>query len=149
HDPSLVSRTLVVNAEIAVAAPNYLEARGTPKTAEDLADHDCIVGYGGTNLPNPRWPLLAGGTRDVSGKLTTNHTGLSLEAAKRGLGIALVIDRAAEAELESGELIWVLPDVIGRRDHARLVYPDREFLDPKVRAFIDFVVSQVQARRTD
>jgi len=145
-DPSLVSRTLVVNAEIAVASPAYLEARGTPSTAEQLTAHDCIAGYRGNRVPNPRWPLLDGTWTNVAGKLTTNHSGLSLEAARRGLGIALVVDRVAQPYLDAGELVWVLPELVGRRDHARLVYPDREFLDPKVRAFVDFIVSRVQAR---
>ncbi len=146
EDTSLVSRTLVVNSEIAVASPDYLETRGVPTTAADLADHDCIVGYSGNNVPNPRWPLVGGGSTTVRGRLMTNQTGLGVEAARRGLGIALAIDRAAKDLLDRGELVWVLPEIIGRRDDARLVYPDREFLDPKVRAFIDFIVSQVDAR---
>ena len=146
EDTSLVSRTLVANAEIAVASPRYLETRGVPTTAADLADHDCIVGYGGTNVPNPRWPLVKGGSTTVAGRLMTNHVDLGLEAARRGLGIALVVDRTAKDPLDSGELVWVLPEIVGRRDHARLVYPDREFLAPKVRAFIDFISSRVDAR---
>jgi DNA-binding transcriptional LysR family regulator len=147
EDTSLVSRTLVVNSEIAVASPRYLQERGTPETAEELADHDCIVGYSGSNVPNPRWPLLDGGWTHVGGRLMTNHPGLRLEAAKRDLGISIVVDRMAKELLASGELVWVLPDVVGRRDHARLVYRDREFLDPKVRAFIDFIASRVEASR--
>jgi DNA-binding transcriptional LysR family regulator len=145
QDASLISRTLVVNSEIAVASPGYLERRGTPASAEDLVDHNCIVGYRGKNVPSPRWPLVDGGSTPVSGTLMTNHTGLRLEAAKRGLGIATVVDRSAAGLLDSGELVQVLPGVIGRRDYARLVYPDREFLDPKVRAFIDFIGSRVDA----
>jgi len=144
-DTSLVSRTLAINTEIAVASPRYLAARGTPTTAEALSDHNCIIGYTGENLPNPRWPLLEGGWTHVGGSLMTNHHGLRLEAAKRDLGVAIVLDSAAKELLESGELVRVLPDIIGRRDHARLVYPDREFLEPKVRAFIDFIVSRVEA----
>lgn len=144
-DTSLVSRTLVTNAEIAVASKDYLRARGTPTTADDLADHDCIVGYGGGNVPTPRWPLLAGGSTNVAGDLMTNHVGLRLEAAKRGLGIALVIDRLAKELLEAEELVWVLPGIVGRRDQVRLVYPDREFLDPKVRAFVDFMTARIGA----
>jgi len=147
EDTSLVSRTLVVNSEIAVASPHYLQTRGTPTTAEELADHNCIVGYSGNNQPNPRWPLLDGGSTHVRGRLMTNHIGLRLEAAKSDLGIAIVIDRIARDLLASGELVWVLPDIVGRRDHARLVYRDREFLDPKVRAFIDFIASRVGASR--
>ena len=77
----------------------------------------------------------------------TNHSGLRLEAAKCHLGIAMVVDRSAGDLLASGELVQVLPGVVGRPDRARLVYSDRGFLDPKVRAFIDFIVSRVGASR--
>ena len=147
EDKSLISRILAINSEIALASPTYLAAQGTPMTAADLADHECIIGYKGTNVPNLRWPLLAGGEIEVGGRLTTNHAGLHLQAAKRHLGIALVIDRSAAESLELGEVVHVLPDIVGRVDHARSVYPDREFLDPKVRAFVDFIVLQVANSR--
>ncbi|MCP4871143.1 MAG: LysR family transcriptional regulator [Proteobacteria bacterium] len=147
EDTSLVSRTLVVNSAIAVASSRYLENRGTPKSTDDLGKHDCIIGYKGGNVPTPRWPLLSGGWMNVSGRLMTNHEGLRLEAAKRDLGIALVLDRSASELIATGELVHVLPDTIGRIDRARLVYPDRQFLDPKVRAFVDFIVSRVEAAK--
>ena len=147
EDTSLISRTLAINAEIAVASPQYLEAKGTPMGAADLRDHECVIGYKGTNVPNVRWPLLAGGEIEVGGRLITNHAGLHLQAAKRHLGISLVIDRSAAASIESGDLVHVLPDIIGCVNHARLVYPDREFLDPKVRAFVDFIAAQVPKSR--
>ncbi len=143
---SLVSRTLVVNAEIAVASPTYLAARGTPTTLEDLRAHDCIVGYAGDTVPTPHWPRLEGGTVPVTGTLRTNQADLALEAARRGHGLALVVDRTAQPYLDAGELVWVLRDLIGRRDAARLLYPDRAFMAPKVRAFIDFIAARVDAR---
>jgi len=142
-----VSRTLVINSELAVASPHYLQARGTPAAAEELSEHNCIVGYTGNNVPNPRWPLVDGGWTHVSGRLMTNHVGLRLEAAKRDLGIAMVVDRIAKDLLASSELVRVLPHIVGRRDVARLVYREREFLDPKVRAFVDFIASRVEASR--
>lgn len=145
-DLSLMSRTLVVNQEIAVASPRYLAERGTPETADDLDGHNCIVGYAGGQVPVPRWPRLGGGQVAVRGDLMTNHAGLRLEAAKRHLGIAMVVDRAAREALAAGELVHVLPDVVGRRDVVRLVYPERRLLEPKVRAFIDFMVEKVSRR---
>ncbi len=147
EDTSLVSRTLVVNAQIAVASPQYLAARGVPANPSDLAEHECIIGYRGGNVPEPRWPLEGGGWAHVQGKLMTNHPGLRLEAARRHLGITLVVDRMAHESLESGELVHVLPGVVGRSDRARLVYPDRAFLEPKVRAFIDFIAQRVSPPR--
>lgn len=147
EDASLVSRMLVTNALIAVASPRYLESRGTPAQAVDLADHDCIIGYKGSNVPDTRWPCLDGSTVVVSGTLTTNHVGLRIEAATGGLGIALLVDRTVAGQIDDGDLVHVLPGVIGRRDQVRLVYPDRAFLDPKVRAFIDFISERVEPPR--
>jgi DNA-binding transcriptional LysR family regulator len=130
-----------------VASPDYLKKHGTPNNPEDLAGHNCIVGYKGSNVPDHKWPLTDGGFVQVSGTLMTNHLGLRMQAARMHLGIALVIDGEAQPHLESGDLVQVLPDKVGREDKARLVYPDREFLPPKVRAFVDFIAGQVEARR--
>lgn len=143
EDTSLIARTLVTNADIAVASRQYLESHGNPKSAAELTEHNCIIGYKGSNVPDLRWPLLDGGWTHVRGDLMTNHDGLRLEAAKRHLGIALVIDRVAEELLATGDLVQVLPEIIGRQNHVRLVYPEREFADPKVRAFVDFIASRV------
>jgi DNA-binding transcriptional LysR family regulator len=147
EDTSLIARTLATTTEIAVAAPDYLERRGGPTSAAGLAEHNCVIGYTGSNVPDLKWPLLDGGWVHVSGDLMTNHDGLRLEAAARGLGIALVIESVAAELLASGGLVRVLPEVVGRRNHARLVYREREFIDPKVRAFVDFLVSRVARSR--
>ena len=149
EDTSLISRTLVTNTEVAVASPRYLKRHGVPTTAAELADHNCVIGYKGGHVPDQRWPLVHGGWTHVGGDLMTNHDGLSVEAAKRDLGIALVIDRLVHELLDSGELVWVLPNIIGRENRARLVYPEREFLDPKVRAFVDFIASRVEGRHRE
>jgi DNA-binding transcriptional LysR family regulator len=148
-DASLVARTLARNDLIAMASPSYLAARGTPRRPEQLASHNCIVGYTAEGAPELRWPLRAGGWVEVAGSLKTNQMDLRVEAAKRSLGIALLVERVAADELACGELVPVLPDRVGHEVRACLVYPDREFLDPKVRAFIDFFTSRLDARRAD
>lgn len=147
EDPSLIARTLVVNDTIVVASPDYLERRGAPTTAEALAEHDCILAYRLGKVPQRRWPLLDGGSVAVSGRLKTNQLQLRVEAARIGLGIALVLHPSAAEYIERGELVHVLPEIVGRRDRVNLVYVDREYLDPKVRAFIDFFAAQVAASR--
>jgi len=147
EDESLVSRTLATNREIAVASPEYLREHGVPTDVSELAIHECIVGYKGSNVPESRWPLLEGGWVNVGGKFTTNHDGLRLHAALRHVGITLLIEQFTTEHLASGRLVPVLPDVIGRTGKARLVYPRREFLEPKVRAFVDFIASKVEATR--
>jgi len=147
EDRSLIVRTLGNDLRIAVASPAYLAARGTPETPDDLSDHDCLVGFRAGSVPEQRWPLTAGGWVSVSGTLSTNQMGVRLEAARLGRGIALVVERLAHRAIADGELVHVLPGVVGRRERLSLAYPDRTFLDPKVRAFVDHMAEQIAAVR--
>jgi len=147
HDPSLVVKTIANDLRLAVATPRYLAARGTPETPADLAAHDCIVGYSGRSVPELRWPLRDGGWVAVSGTLSVNQMGVCFQAALRHCGIALVGERMARTALADGHLVTVLPDIVGRRERTCLAYPDRTFLDPKVRVFVDFMAERLEQAR--
>ena len=41
----------------------------------------------------------------------------------------------------------MLPGIVERPERVSLVYADREYLDPKIRAFVDFLVERVAASR--
>ena len=147
EDASVIARVVATNVLMAVASPKYLAERGTPRDAESLAGHNCIVGYRAGIAPELRWPLLDGGWVAVSGTFVSNQMELRREAARRHLGIALIVDYVTADDIASGDLVAVLPDVIGRRDRVSLVYADRAFVDPKVRAFVDFIGSRMDALR--
>ena len=148
EDQSLIRRILAVNRVIAVASPGYLETHGTPLMPEELCDHNCLVGFRSGTTPNRRWPLLDGGFIEVSGTLSTNQHDMRIAAARQGLGIALVVDRTAQPALDAGALIQVLPESIGRREVVGFVYPEREFVEPKVTAFIDLVLDWFERQQT-
>lgn len=141
EETSLVARTLTVSPLVAVASPAYLAARGMPASVEDLTDHDCLVGFRSGRAPDPSWPLRDGGAIDVSGTWASNDMSVRFEAARRGRGIALVAERLAAPSLAAAELVHVLPGVVGRDERISVVYPDRRFLNPKVRAFVDLLVA--------
>lgn len=146
-DPSLVVRTFGFNNTLAVASPAYLAKHGRPAAVEELASHNCLLGYERGVKPELQWPLHDGGTVSVSGSFMTNQMDLRLAAARRDLGIALVMEPLAATAIEAGELEVVLPGVVGRSDRLALVFADRQFVDPKVRAFVDFMVPRMQALR--
>jgi DNA-binding transcriptional LysR family regulator len=83
----------------------------------------------------------------VEGTFFSNDITLLCEAAVAGLGIALLPQDLVARDLERGALQQVLADVVGTELHIALVYPDRTFLPPQVRAFIDAVVAWVPRRR--
>jgi DNA-binding transcriptional LysR family regulator len=43
--PDLIARPLGVQQLVICGSPAYLEARGTPRNVDDLANHDCIIGW--------------------------------------------------------------------------------------------------------
>jgi DNA-binding transcriptional LysR family regulator len=84
----------------------------------------------------------------IESQFVANDLQLLEAAALGGLGIALVPMLMVTPRLERGELVHVLPDLIREEARVALVYPEKEFLPPQVRAFIDVVVAWAPGRLT-
>ena len=143
-EPGLVARTLVRFEFVAVAAPAYLAARGTPASLGDLRHHRCLMGFARGELPETHWSG-AGRKLQLDGVFFSNSPALLVRAAARGLGIALVPKLAAEGALERGELAVVLPGVLRSEGRIAVVYPERELIAPPVRAFVDWLLARAPA----
>lgn len=139
-EPGLVARTLAREPGFAVASPAYLEAHGTPRTRRDLRHHRCLMGFARGELPQTQWPF-SGGKFQVEGAFFTNDINLLCDAAIAGLGIAVLPLMLVRPHLESGALVQVLPGAIQAESHIAVVYPEREFMSPQLRAFIDALVA--------
>jgi len=140
REPTLIARPLVRTELVAVASAAYLDTRGSPAEVSELAGHACMGGFERGARPGSTWPLLAGGSTPISGPLVSNDMIALKGAALGGLGIALLPSLLIESELQSGRLVPVLPGVVGLRTSLSLVWVEREFIDPKVRAFVEFAV---------
>ena len=110
-----VAWLLCSTRSVLVAHRTYLRRTGTPRTPDDLRQHDCLH-YPRTQEA-PAWtfePLAPGAsprlTVPVTGPLTASNSEALRDAALAGLGIALVPDFSAQAALQAGKLVEVLPD---------------------------------------
>ncbi|MEI9994596.1 MAG: LysR family transcriptional regulator [Rhizomicrobium sp.] len=137
----LIQRKLFTVHYHMYATKAYLDARGVPKTLDEIADHT-VIAYGETAAPEIReinW-LLEETRRRLGGKGRTvrinNVTGI-LCATEAGLGIAAVPDYVAASR---PHLIRVLPDVPGPSFDVHLVYADALRQSKRVAAFRDFLV---------
>ncbi|MFZ5893535.1 MAG: LysR family transcriptional regulator [Myxococcota bacterium] len=139
-EPGLVARTLLRSVLVAVASPEYLAAHGVPKSARELKDHRCLLGFVRGELPQTHWPLVGGGKIPVTGAFLSNEMAVLCDAALRGLGIALVPTLLAKSYIEEGLLVEVLSGEVGAETRVFIVYLEREFIPPQLRAFIDTVV---------
>lgn len=140
-EPGLVARVLARGRVVAVASPGYLAKHGTPRSLRDLRQHRCLPGFARGELPQTHWPLLNGGKVQVQGRIFSNDLAVLCEAALRGMGIAFLPAMMIEDDLERGDLVHILPDAIGTATRIALVYLEREFVPPPVRAFVDAVVA--------
>ena len=141
-EQDLVGRVLAKVQMVCVASPSYLERAGTPQTVEDLRRHECI----GTLGDGPRaWPLLGGGSVEVSGRFATNNLISRLSAARLGRGLALVPNAFIRADAAEGRLVRVLDGVVGVEGAVRVLFAEHDHVPAKVRAFLDFLYAWIEA----
>ena len=140
RDPNLIVRRVGGGRRVVVGSPAYFEQRGHPKSVSQLKNHSCIVDFAGDAVPNRSWPLLRGGSVKVKGPLAANDITLAVRAALAGVGLAMVPEELVTREIESGKLGVVLKEHIGTDAGVSVVYADREYIEPKVRAFVDRAV---------
>ncbi|NRA86675.1 MAG: LysR family transcriptional regulator [Rhizobiales bacterium] len=136
-DENLIAKKISTDRLVAVASPEYLAENGMPKNIAGFKGAQCIVGFAAGWTPSKTWPLLNGKTVEIKQRMTTNEVTTMQAAALSGLGCALLPSSLVADNLENGRLLTILPDVIGKEIPIHLVYVDREYIEPKVRVFID------------
>ncbi|MEM1025865.1 MAG: LysR substrate-binding domain-containing protein [Myxococcota bacterium] len=146
-NPNLMSRRLVHSSLSAVASPDYIARNGIPEEAEQLRQHTCLRGFSQGERPALRWPTTTGGSVTVDGPLVSNDIVAVLGSALSGLGIGLLPQVLIQEHVDAGRLVRVLDGIIGMKVTLTLVWPERQFVEPKVRAFVDHVVKWTEEGR--
>jgi DNA-binding transcriptional LysR family regulator len=143
-DPGLIARKLTYACMVACASPGYLKQHGIPKSPEDLTSHNCLS-YTYWSQGN-EWRFRRKGVERkvrVSGNLRGNNGHILIEAAIDGLGVILQPTFLAYEALREGKLVRILADWETDNLTVFAVYPNRQFLPPKVRSFIDFLTERL------
>lgn len=140
-DLNLVARKFTSSKHVVVASPDYLKRKGLPTTVEELAYHDCIS-Y--SLLPTPsQWDFYKEGVRSsvtVDPRAICNSAEIEVAMVKQGIGITRLPLFTCEQEVENGDLQIILENYDQIQLDVYAVYPHRQYLTAKVRAFVDFVV---------
>jgi DNA-binding transcriptional LysR family regulator len=142
--PSLIRRNIGTALRIAVAAPAYLECRGSPRRHDELLQHDCIVRRLVAN--ESQWRLIGPDGRidiTVVGAVSANNHEAVRCAALAGLGIALLPEYQVIDDLQASKLQRVLEDYTSEEMPAYVVYPSRRHLASRIRVVIDFMIAEV------
>ena len=150
-EPStLIVRLLLKTRILTYASPSYVTRHGRPRKPADLGTnaHTCILFRDSvTGRPFP-WEFhrrKAIVTVPVSGRLVVNDPFTMLAACEAGVGVAQGFELGTGELFRSNALVQLLPGWAEERFPLYAYHHSRHLPPAKVRAFLDFVLSLLQA----
>ncbi|WP_449414382.1 substrate binding domain-containing protein [Pandoraea soli] len=145
-DSAYVSQNIGTSHCILAASPAYLAAHRAPVGPDDLVDHQCVL-LGTVDYAPDEWRL-----QSPAGDSTFHPTGPHFsvndmdsmsQALRDGAGIGLLAAFSAMEDLRSGALVRVLPQYHTHVRNVYAVYPSRQFVDAKIKRFIESLKTHV------
>ncbi|HEX9463662.1 MAG TPA: LysR substrate-binding domain-containing protein [Alphaproteobacteria bacterium] len=149
-DSGFGARLLGSAPRLVIAAPAYLAQRGVPQTLADLSQHDCIVGPGLSARSG--WSFRRAGAVTsvvVEGRVQVASAEGVTASVKAALGIAVVSRWMCRAEIERGEVRQILADYELDSVDVHALYPAGPRPSLKVRAFSDYLATNLGAKVDD
>jgi DNA-binding transcriptional LysR family regulator len=147
EDSQVIARQLIPMQQVLCASPAYIALHGVPDRVEDLRAHACINQRAPYGRLQP-WRFKVEGkpvTVTPNGGLTFNDPELVLQAVLRGDGIAQLPCYEACRALQDGTLVACLRACMPDDGGHFLCYLSRKQVPKRIRAFIDFMTTQVRA----
>ncbi|CAK11881.1 putative LysR family transcriptional regulator [Rhizobium johnstonii 3841] len=146
-DSSLKARKLLESRRVIVASPAYLDAKGIPKTPQDLANHNCFSFNFRRSLNE--WPFRNPGTSEVYRLPVTGNTAVNSGMVMRrlclsGSGLGRVGQFHVQPDIDAGKLIPLLEEYNPHdMEQIHAVFAGHEHLAARIRAFIDFLAEHL------
>ncbi len=148
RDPSLMQRRLLASERILVAAPDYIARTPPVRVPADLARHDCLTYWLGSE--NVVWKFMHAGTLTeiaVPSSFVSNNGHVLMRLAVMGQGVALLDDYTVAAELSAGRLVRLLPSYRVTNssfdEGIYAIFLQTNYLPEKIRVFLDFLAASV------
>ncbi len=144
-DARVIARRVAPNRRLLCAAPSYLAAHRAPKSAPDLAQHNCLGirqgddGYGVWRLTSGRGAAEKTETVRVRGNLTTNDGEIAVKWALDGHGVLMRAEWDIAEYVRSGQLVHVLPEYRTPGADIYAVYSQHLQMSARVRVFVDYL----------
>jgi DNA-binding transcriptional LysR family regulator len=142
-DSSLKARKVYELPHVVCASPRYFAKRGTPRTIEELRQHNCLVA---TFDPCATWHFKVNGQDvpiDLQGNWRSNSGSALITAAVEGVGVCRLPELYVRDFLNSGRLVPILEEFRSDPLPVWMVYPNARYVPAKVRLFIDYFCENI------
>ena len=147
-DERVAARSLGWIKRYPVASPSFVRDRARATKPLDLREWPWLT-LSSTQFGGARKIVLYMGNREetfpVRPIMISEGVTSIREAARMGLGIAVLPEWLIQEDLISGRLVRVLPKWQARELAAQVVFPVQRRLPLRVRAFVDFVTEYMKA----
>jgi DNA-binding transcriptional LysR family regulator len=143
-DSSLVSVRLADNRRLCVATPAYLKRRGTPRTPQELHQHDCLM-LSSDASQSRGWAFEIDGRVEhvrPGGPLDCSDGQVLHDWCLAGHGIAWRSRWEVAKEIDDGRLVSLLEDFAAPPNGIYAVFAQRKHLPLRVRLWVDFLKFQ-------
>ncbi len=146
---NLIARPIITTVGVLCASPEYLKERGSPKTPDDLKDHDCLQ----FKHPDKRSGVLLLTNPETDGLTVevpvrpicqVNYVDTLLRAVLDGAGIGSQPMDLAAPYLNSGKLVRVLAPWTTGQLTLFAALPSRKFLPARTLAFLDYLTERTR-----
>jgi DNA-binding transcriptional LysR family regulator len=148
-DSGLIATRLGSVRRVICGSPAYLNAKGLPKTLDDLAEHD-VISFESVSSPTT-WAFESDGVIvdvPLRSRLSVNTIDAAIDAGLSGAGLIRAVSYQVVDFVRAGRLRTVLRTFEPSPRPVHLVYDTRSRLPLKLRAFIDFAVPLLRERLT-
>lgn len=141
-DDSLIARVLHEEPLHIYAGAEYLAKHGTPTTLNQLNEHKWI-GLSQLHGDGLHFLKQKGQTVQVMPKhlYQSNSPMMLQEMVKAGLGLGVMLPTTVRSEINSGQLVKVMPSLSTEQVVFALVYPSRRQVPVRTRVLIDYLLA--------
>lgn len=143
-DSSLIVRNIAQSSRVICASPAYIAANGKPEVPGDLAQHNCLLLTGSSNLQHWSFATPEGINRlRVHGDFASDSADVLHAMALDGHGIIRLARLVVDRDLATGTLVALL-----EKEHVQDIFPISALMQPgryrapRVKAFVDFLVEK-------
>lgn len=140
-DSDTIGIRLADNRRVIVASPSYLRKHGTPRTPDDLLQHNCLS-FGLQGNQARGWQLQQDGqlrALRVNGNMSCSDGSALHEWTLAGYGLSWRSLWEVRDDLASGRLLSVLDEYAAPANGIFALLPERKHLPLRVKVFVDML----------
>ncbi|HEY6773686.1 MAG TPA: LysR substrate-binding domain-containing protein [Oxalicibacterium sp.] len=139
---TMIGRRIGHVSMVTCASPDYIKKFGRPMSVADVHQHKAVGFFSGKNRKVMDWHFVVNGksqTIKFKPGILVNDSEAFIESGLAGFGLMQAIGIGVSRYLESGQLKEVLSDMQPPSRMVSVMYPNKRYLPPQVRVFVDWI----------